>query len=384
MRPTTPATNAHSEPEGAISYIRSLDGVRGIAILLVLWFHAPVILGLGPIWRDSLFWHLSMGGGMGVDLFFGVSGFLITTILLKTRGQAHSFRNFWARRALRIFPLHYLYLLVLVVIAQVMPSLTAGEVAVEGAMWLPYFLYVGNVAILLMGNVGAALVILWSLAIEEQFYLVWPFVVSRLPPAEVAKFCIAGIALSPLIRLGAQYGEPSVQTAFYFTLCRVDPIFWGALLAIACRDAAWRQRLERWAPKLPIPILLTTLGLLYWVGAAEFQIDLAFDVVGRTIAAATVAATVALALFGGPWTRRVLETPVLVWIGKKCYGIYIWHVIIGFALAAWLGPKLTDLGPVVATTAWALITFAFAWVSWTIFEQPILRLKRHFRYSQPD
>lgn len=382
-------STASSEPlqgGSAIKYIPALDGLRCLAILLVVWHHAPEVLHLGKEGVDNLFWHLSRGGQAGVDLFFGVSGFLITSILLETKNQKRSFVNFWARRALRIFPLHYLYLVVLVVLSiTVQPGLWNASVAVEGAMWLPYFLYAGNLAILFHGLVGTPLVILWSLAIEEQFYLVWPLVVSKSVRKELARFCIAGIVLTPLLRYFAQYDNLQIQTAVFFTLCRVDPIFWGALISIAVRDATWRPRLERIGPWLALPVIASTLGLFYWAGAIHGVLNLPFVVLGQTLIAATVAAAVVLALFGGKLARRVLELSPLVWIGKRCYGIYIWHVILGLGIVVSpIGELFLGLPAVVGLLAWTLATLVVAQVSWVAFEKPLLKLKRHFQYEAPE
>ena len=282
-------TETPEEQGGAIAYIPALDGLRGLAILLVIWCHTGRILDI-PNARDDWFWRTASGGTAGVDLFFGVSGFLITTILLQTRDEQRSLLKFWARRALRIFPLHYLYLVVLVVLSMLVPGLWPAKVAVQGLDWIPFFLYVGNIAIQFMGWVGTPLIILWSLAVEEQFYLVWPFVTSRISVEELGRFCIAGIVLSPFIRLGALWATPGMETTAFFTLCRVDPIFYGALLAVLFRDEDSRARIARWAAAMRWVLLPAWMVVLVWTGSMYYDTSWLFETVGRSFTAFSVGA----------------------------------------------------------------------------------------------
>src|SRR5262245_2642278 len=192
-------------PQGVFPYMPTVDGLRGIAILLVLWYHAPFLFRDLPEfsahhspWVDlGLAGIMSLGGWIGVDLFFVVSGFLITTILLRLQAGRGSIWQFWGRRALRILPLAMLYLLTLFLIKslgdpqKVLPGF-------EGWAW--YVFYLGNIHIALNGWQPLAAMILWSLAIEEQFYLFWPVLVRICTTRRLLWWSGGLMVLAPLVR----------------------------------------------------------------------------------------------------------------------------------------------------------------------------------------
>ena len=168
---------------GSQPHFPEVDGLRGLAILLVLWYHARVLLRRLPKssseqtpWSNllGLIGRMSLGGWIGVDLFFVISGFLITLILLGVKESAGSSVAFWGRRGLRILPLALLYLAVLIGLTSMGDPLNVISSFDE---WPWYALYLGNIHIAMYGWQPLAVMILWSLAIEEQFYLIWPFIV---------------------------------------------------------------------------------------------------------------------------------------------------------------------------------------------------------------
>ena len=171
--------------------IRPLDGLRGLAVLAVVLYHATLLApGTGATGRTLL--AAARLGWAGVDLFFVLSGFLITRLLVESRGADNYFRVFYARRLLRIFPLYYVSLLVLVLLFRV----PGGE-----SLW--YWLYASNVKATLSGWPSAPLSHFWSLAVEEQYYLVWPLAVSLLSRRALVSLCAGLVVLVPAARAGA-------------------------------------------------------------------------------------------------------------------------------------------------------------------------------------
>jgi peptidoglycan/LPS O-acetylase OafA/YrhL len=200
-------------------HIPQLDGMRGLAILLVLFAHSAIAFTRVPAFR----W-IENYGNLGVQLFFVLSGFLITRILLDTKDTPHFFRNFFVRRALRIYPLYYVLLGFVVF---------SGLVHQHGVRWWPYILYLSNI-IYGAGTEPSPLGPVWSLAVEEQFYLVWPFVVSVVSRRGLERLCVAMIVGAVGLRLTG-------VMQFHNTLVQLDALAAGALVACRFNEiASWR------------------------------------------------------------------------------------------------------------------------------------------------
>src|SRR3982074_1503320 len=174
--------------------IPQLDALRGLAVLLVLLHNTDVY--------PSLHLRLISGNGwMGVDLFFVLSGFLITEILLDTKQSEGYFRNFYARRCLRIWPLYYSVLLFMFVIVPILrPSEAHTVFEARSSPWWAYPVFLQNFLIPIPTMATGALGVTWSLAVEEQFYLVWPLVVRLCTEAQIRWIAIAVICISPALR----------------------------------------------------------------------------------------------------------------------------------------------------------------------------------------
>ncbi|MDC0937158.1 acyltransferase, partial [Pirellulales bacterium] len=210
-----------------------LDGVRGLAILLVVVYH---VFDMFPTPSDPFgrtVFAITSCGWAGVDLFFVLSGFLITGILLRTKGRPGYFQNFFARRALRILPLYYGFLVLLVGVSY-FDSPIRDELNYLQTHQAWYWLHVTNWLVVVEGdynNVAAGY--LWSLSVEEQFYLVWPFVVLLLDRSALARLCIVLFATSLLGRYVAYYQFGWTTTAVYaMTLTHLEPLLVGAGLAL--------------------------------------------------------------------------------------------------------------------------------------------------------
>jgi peptidoglycan/LPS O-acetylase OafA/YrhL len=321
--------------------------MRGLAVFLVLLAHsATVFTGVPSFkWIDSY-------GNMGVQLFFVLSGFLITRILLDTKDTPHFFRNFFVRRGLRIYPLYYALLAFVVF---------AGVVHQHGVRWWPYVLYLSNI-IYGSGTEPAPLKPVWSLAVEEQFYLVWPFVVSILSRRALERLCVIIIIGTVGLRLTG-------VLAFHNTLLQLDALAAGAL--IACRF----DKIALWRPYALFVACLLPLG---------FSLPIGFlNNVSQTIQALGGAALLIVLLDNEVFISRAFRAPALRYLGKISYGVYLIHSLVFAAfLRSHLGIAAIASGSALVAAGCLIgeftIVLAIATVSFYFFESPLLRLKRYF------
>jgi peptidoglycan/LPS O-acetylase OafA/YrhL len=226
MHPAVAAQPAAPEVKAGHSRIRELDGLRGMAILLVLGAHFFARLMLRREWSGlaALVLKITTPGWLGVDLFFVLSGFLITGILLNTKGARHYTRNFYMRRVLRILPLYSVVLTILAVFY------SGSEPAV--LLGLAMSLNLAPIFHIAIPSGGGAL---WSLAVEEHFYLIWPWVVRTLKPSVLGIVCVLICTLEPAIRVTFR-----LQTDVYFySWFRFDGLAWGGLIAVLTH---WRRK----------------------------------------------------------------------------------------------------------------------------------------------
>lgn len=379
----------------ASKYIRELDGVRGLAIILVLVTHFGVYGHETVGWIGSAFHRLVDFGWTGVDLFFVLSGFLITGILLDAKGSEGYFRNFYMRRVLRILPLYYIA--VIVYFFMLVPSLrilAPGRATVAGAVSLPpveqlwYWLHLSNWRIAFDVTYNG-IDHFWSLAIEEQFYLVWPLIVFLCPRRVLPAVCAFVMAVSFGLR-----SLPSVHAAlavhphliYCLTPFRLEPLALGGLIAVASRHDAFRRSWRRWA----VAALLAGVMFLGWAvartGSVSFE-PVPMGVIGYSGVGLIAGALVCYAALrsGAPAAGAVLlRSPALVEFGRLSYGIYVIHrplSILAPPLQAALMPRI---GGVAASCLITVIGVAFSYgiarLSWRFIEQPFLRLKDRFPY----
>jgi len=357
---------AGASSRAAHGFIAELDGLRGIAILLVIVHRFWPRTGTG-VWADA-----AGAGWIGVDLFFVISGFLIAGILLETRGEPGYFRNFYARRILRIFPLYYIF------IGGVLIAFSGNPAFVEHAgspIW--YLVHLGNVPeSMLAHDVPYWLAPVWSLAIEEQFYLTFPLLVAVVEPRRLGRVLVGMIIAAPLIRLGTLLAAPERERIQYmFTLCRLDTISVGCLLAVIFR----RVDLARYRD------LIVRSAVLIVCVAALFALDTGLDrttplgrTLGYTVVAFACASTVALVvLYRGEHETAVLRFAPLAYLGKLCFGLYLLHRpadTIVSALAAHAGID----APIWLLPAKLGVAVVLATISWRLLERPFLKLKDLF------
>ena len=385
-----------------------LDGVRGLAILLVVFNHIGSVLQ-GP-WEhsaDFLFWKLSGSAWLGVDLFFVLSGFLITGILADSKGSPHYFRNFYVRRSLRIFPLYFAFLLVAFILIPAAGGALATATERAAQPW--YWLYASNVLFATWDAIPVATGHLWSLAVEEQFYLVWPLVVLWVGRRHLVRTCLAIIAIVLVGRIAlATLGASWVQL-YVLTPTRLDSLAVGACIALIARLPHGLDRLIRWStPGIVLfggislllmfykPLLAFARGVpVASVNSSTLPWDLQVQTIRFTFYAllfgALLVATLA-ASAGSPLSRFFRSGPMRMF-GRYSYAIYMIHVPLhalaeqhGLAgeflprVAGWQVPRAIVMYLVLLGTSTAL-----AVLSWHAFEKHFLKIKDRFAYRpQPE
>jgi peptidoglycan/LPS O-acetylase OafA/YrhL len=333
-------------------------------------------------------------GFTGVDLFFVLSGFLITGILIDAKGAPGYFRVFYARRVLRIFPLYYVYLAVLFLVLPLLPislPATFGELR-ENQIW--YWTYLSNVLNAMRDGWridGAFTTHFWSLAVEEQFYLVWPAIVLALSTRGLRTTCIALIIGTPLLRLGLRIADVNPVSVYVLTICRADALAMGALIAAAVRD----KREREWARTLALPLMvvagLTLAGIGVWRGGFG-QFDVVVGTLGFSVFATFYGALLAAAVtapIGMAWLPRIFSVPWLRFFGKYSYAIYVFHRPV-CGIAEWAFPysaASAAVGTMIAGFAFVLAILAAstgtALLSWWLLESRFIALKDRFPYARP-
>ena len=378
--------SAKRETRISAHHIQSLDGLRGVAFLSVFFFHYGVSAHTNTPW--VLFAkQITAGGWAGVDLFFVLSGFLITGILLDTSDDPHYFRNFYMRRALRIFPVFYGVALILLALT---PFLHL--------QWrlghLPFLFYFGNIAMLRDPSLGEVppyvrIVHTWSLAVEEQFYLVWPMVVFYVRDAKrLISVCIAGIAGSLILRLLFLHIAPQAGWEWsYMNLpSHCDGLLCGAIVAILSRQVSLARMLRHVKPVF-IASLAGLAAIIYHNGYAGYH-NAWFAIAGFPLLAVFFTCTLLWTIQPGTSLCRLGQTRILRFFGRYSYGMYIYHNLF-FPLVARLLVVLQHRlhSPSLGGVAYVLIALAATTVtsvlSFELFEKKWLSLKSYFPYHKP-
>ena len=337
--------------------IPQLDAVRGIAVLMVLLHNTNRYPAL----------HLNFisdNGWMGVDLFFVLSGLLITGILLDTKQSDGYFKNFYARRCLRIWPLYYSALLFMFVIVPLLrPSEAHTVFEARSSPWWAYPIFLQNFLVPIPTAATGLLGVTWSLAVEEQFYLVWPLVVRFCSVRQLRTIAIAVICISPALR----YYLSLHQVVIYSnTFCRLDGLMAGALLAIVLRSEGF----------LPAKFV-TRAGIVFLVAAPLALLIETFHArwIGFSFVALASVSFVYVALFSQhTWLRAILTNRFLVYTGTISYGMYLLQKIPLDAARTFH----LDRHPFAALPITTVATYALATLSWNLLEKPFLKLKRFF------
>lgn len=345
-------------PRWLPAYIPELQGLRGLAVLAVIFYHCHPRL-TGTWIEPAVLW-----GWAGVNLFFVLSGFLITSILLESREKPHYFRNFYMRRVLRIWPVYFLCLVIVYLNAPwfIGPGIWD---AIRTAPWWAYLFFLQNLFHL---TLPPALSPTWSLAIEEQYYFLWaPLVRVMRRPWLLLCVLVCAMAASPII--GALHFKWVTETS---TFTHLDGIAMGSMIALGLHVLSLSRRVWLW----------TGLG----------------GIIAGTISAATIAAgtsflNLALAVaFGGGVLAAIASTGArnplnailrrgpLAFYGRISYGLYMTHIMV-FIYFGWFDKRMDAYGMAgnLAVVGFRLVaSTAAATLLWYGFESQILKLKRFF------
>jgi peptidoglycan/LPS O-acetylase OafA/YrhL len=364
-------------------HLLPLDGVRGLAILIVIIHNSAWIGGESRSFLMKLTTAITATGWLGVSLFFTLSGFLITGILLDTKHKPAYFQSFYLRRTLRIFPLYYAVIAFTVFVAPLIAWSPHWIDSVFRTQWL-YWLYITN-WFLPFGSLIWGLSTFWSLAVEEQFYLLWPLVVRYVTSRRLLFLCLGVIVATPFIRLALRMAGLPADVNYFWTITRWDALFAGALVAILLRDVAWRESLRWWQGRVAA---VAGAALIVLVGLQHgFHSDgLGTQVIGQSLIAILSACLIAYAVEEGPSAKRRLQAflsfGALRTLGKYSYAMYIFHFPIHMLLTpyaeAWVQgadtpARFARVALYVSTVLG--LSFLAALVSWRLIEKPFLDLK---------
>lgn len=364
-----------------MKYVKSLDGMRAIAILLVMMFH---------------FFYMVEVGWVGVQLFFVLSGYLITTILLdvKTMPLKAYVKRFYWRRMVRIFPLYYLY------IALVAGAFLVASIPENFPKLLPYLLaYAYNLMSLFEGyEPDLFFTHFWSLAIEEQFYLFWPFVIYFVSNKNL-KWVLPGLVLLSLLcrYFLAQYlidtspydMEQIGETVYRFTFSQVDSFAFGAMIPILKlgEKVKYPSRLMFFST-----IVLVGLGTMNYLSLRDAGVEVGWTSLGMPIGGmsnyqhlwsypllAGFSVALILLVIGEPNTwmkkvmRSILESRLLVETGRISYGMYVYHWVLLVAYRKLIHPHVQAWN--ISFAVYFVVVFGVSWLSFNFFEKFFLKLK---------
>jgi peptidoglycan/LPS O-acetylase OafA/YrhL len=345
----------------SLEHFPGLDGLRGFTVSVIVVYHMVKEFEL-PL--PSPVRNLIMHGWISLDPFFVLSGFLITGVLLKSKGQPRYWRTFAIRRALRILPLYLGFLLVMSPLivrnADVFPILA-------------YFTCTQNWWIATRPT-PFSLTPTWSLAVEEQFYLVWPFVIWACSRRQLLWLCIVIILMSPFVRLMA-VDAAGEGAAYVWTICRMDALATGAVIRLLHKEPLMNTWAKHWAlPALALGALTASLGL--WQ-----RHDLWFISIGYTLSVLTFGALVqCLVTDTTPVLSRMVGSKVFKALGQVSYGIYLLHTtcIVSMAVlmrSLGLEPSSGLLTSLVFMALSGSLTVVLASLTWHAWEKRWLGLK---------
>ncbi len=382
----------------------ALDGARGVSVVLVMSFHFLVQLG-----------NYLDGTPILVDMFFILSGFLITTLLFEERAKkgSISLRNFYLRRVFRLFPAVYALLAVFLVFALIFGGEDRGRFVTE---FLAAAFYVYNIFIAWVGVEGQALVQLWTLSLEEQFYFLWPILlIAALKVSKPRRMqvlvgaMISVVVIMPMLRMGIEpsgpwaagetlgatgaVGSDATTTApatvtsfiFGFALLRPDSLVLGCLAAMYFRieSGSPSARSERFLP-IAGNVALVMFAMTFLLGGIDFFAPFVSPFYNLTVIALSLWI---LDLIRRPDTKvaTLMSHPICLWFGKRSYGIYIWHLLIYFPIQAFFNDVFTGRTKLATLAAFPFAfaaTIGVSVLSWNYIETPALRMKARYSHNK--
>jgi peptidoglycan/LPS O-acetylase OafA/YrhL len=362
-----------------------LDTLRFFAFLAVFVSHIAQRFSVEllvqhhhvPFWLAKIGFRFARGGVYGVDLFFVLSTYLITGLLLREKevtGSLHLLA-FYTRRILRIWPLYYLF----VILAALIPFLNPQHEFTLRYV-LPFLLLMGNWSFVFLGWPNTLAVPLWSVSVEEQFYLLWPPVVARLSRRQIAIAAVAMVFIANISRLLGVAMRQSTLQLWPNTFAHLDSIAAGILLAVLVR---WRNFSLRYPSRLTLVAFglfgLAARGYFAEVGPNE-RMTLLATLIGYPVVVLACAAILVAFL------EASFRSPVLEYLGKISYGLYIYHsmcIAIVYTLLPAAHGVIDNFMRIIVALG---ITIAVSAASYALVEKPFLKLKQRFTYvdSRPE
>jgi peptidoglycan/LPS O-acetylase OafA/YrhL len=384
------------ETAGALDFgrrIPELDGIRGVAVSLVVVYHYFIVqmsapfhsLGACALAAGRLTWS-------GVDLFFVLSGFLIGGILIDARESSNYFRVFYRRRFFRIIPIYFLVLVISKVVMILIRSDLAPRLvflSVNALPLKPFVLFLQNFWMAYTVSWGAVLLaVTWSLAVEEQFYLTLPLVVRHARGFRLIAILILGILVAPVLRWTFHALRPNDFLAWYTIMpCRADALLLGVLVAAGMRDAGFREWVKARYMLANICLCVLFVGVLVLTkyGADFFDGRNTWVITfGFTWLAAFYAVSVLYALnWRDSVLSRFLRQRWLAWLGSIAYGVYLLHFPVLYAAYGLIWsrrPEIQSVSNFGVTVLAAVATLGLCWVSWSFFEKPLVKIGHRENY----
>jgi peptidoglycan/LPS O-acetylase OafA/YrhL len=391
---SAPAPGGGVAPDGARplpvlrGHLPALDGVRGLAILMVLLLHFVAQMQPTTPLERGISWVLNFGA-FGVELFFVLSGFLITGILADARAKPHYFRNFYMRRLLRIFPLYYGVLAVLFFLVPLIPFVQGPHLDFlrEHQAWA--WLYAVNIYIATHGEWALSYIDhFWSLCIEEHFYFFWPLVVWALGsrPRRLMQVSLALAVGAMAARLAGNVAGIPWWTTYVLTPFRLDGLALGGFLAMLVRQPGGPALIARLAPRFTLAMAGLVVATYAWVLVSAWGLTVIYPLrVSLIIFLLAGLLMWVLILPAGSPAARLFRSRAMVFLGTYSYGLYVYHHFLSywmmntrteFVVAGWVGSHLAAV--LLQAAVGIAASIAIAWLSYELFEKRFLELKRFF------
>jgi peptidoglycan/LPS O-acetylase OafA/YrhL len=312
--------------------------------------------------------HLGIwpGGWIGVPLFFVLSGLLITRILRRERAADSFWKPFYIKRATRILP----PLAIAFLIGALSYSVPWRKIGFY------YVFFAANISETLYQGAAGGLSVLWSLAVEEQFYLLWPFAIRFLNRKQLIRFLIALLVIEPILRAAFTPMFSTMWPIYFLTPFQLDGLAAGSLLAILLEDLGTTELLRFWSGKIFVSTVLLFSGLsfipVFGVGTNSVE----FNSVGYSLVALGAVSFICFVLLRpDALISKLLSIPVVTFLGTISYGIYLYHKI-GMVLAVQIGAHMGDMHHKQLIFFSVLPMVAFSWLSFVLYERPIMRWGR--------